>query len=78
MPREYFSFVFVRHPPLSLETPLNKGEPAGWMWGKSIFRFGELTKAREVKITEYVMTGTLSSFAVAILNTLESIENPPK
>lgn len=34
---------------------------------KSIFRFGELTKAREVKITEYVMIGTLSSFAVAIL-----------
>lgn len=34
---------------------------------KSIFRFGELTKAREVKITEYVMIGTLSSFAIAII-----------
>lgn len=34
---------------------------------KSIFRFGELTKPREVKITEYVMIGTLSSFAIAIL-----------
>lgn len=34
---------------------------------KSIFRFGELTKPREVKITEYVMIGTLSSFTVAIL-----------
>ena len=34
---------------------------------KSIFRFGELTKAREVKITEYVMVGTLSSFSIAIL-----------
>ena len=34
---------------------------------KSIFRFGELTKAREVKITEYVMNGTLSSFTIAIL-----------
>lgn len=34
---------------------------------KSIFRFGELTKAREVKITEYVMFGTLSSFAIVIL-----------
>ncbi|MGP1465560.1 DUF3307 domain-containing protein [Prevotella koreensis] len=34
---------------------------------KSIFRFGELTKAREVKITEYVMIGTLSSFTIAIL-----------
>jgi len=34
---------------------------------KSIFRFGELTKAREVKYTEYVMIGTLSSFTIAIL-----------
>lgn len=34
---------------------------------KSIFRFGELTKAKEVKITEYVMIGTLPSFAIAIL-----------
>lgn len=34
---------------------------------KSIFRFGELTKAREVKITEYVMIGTFSSFTIAIL-----------
>lgn len=34
---------------------------------KSIFRFGELTKPREVKITEYVMIGTLSSFAIAII-----------
>ena len=33
---------------------------------KSIFRFGELTKAKEVKITEYVMIGTLSSFTIAI------------
>ena len=34
---------------------------------KSVFRFGELTKAKEVKITEYVMIGTLSSFTIAIL-----------
>ena len=34
---------------------------------KSIFRFGELTKAREVKFTEYVMIGTLSSFTIAII-----------
>ncbi len=34
---------------------------------KSIFRFGELTKPREVKITEYVMIGTFSSFAIAII-----------
>ena len=34
---------------------------------KSIFRFGELTKAPEVKLTEYVMIGTLSSFSIAII-----------
>lgn len=34
---------------------------------KSVFRFGELTKAKEVKITEYVLIGTLSSFTIAIL-----------
>jgi hypothetical protein len=34
---------------------------------KSVFRFGELTKPSEVKITEYVMIGTLSSFTIAIV-----------
>ena len=34
---------------------------------KSIFRFGEFTKPSEVKNTEYVMIGTLSSFAIAII-----------
>ena len=34
---------------------------------KSIFRFGELNKAKEIKITEYVLIGTLASFTVAIL-----------
>jgi hypothetical protein len=34
---------------------------------KSIFRFGELNKAGEVRITEYVLIGTLASFTVAIL-----------
>lgn len=34
---------------------------------KSVFRFGELNKAKEIKTTEYVLIGTLSSFAVAIL-----------
>ena len=34
---------------------------------KSVFRFGELTKAKEVKITEYVLIGALSSFTIAIL-----------
>ena len=34
---------------------------------KSIFRFGDLTQARDRKLTEYVMIGTLLSFGIAIL-----------
>ena len=34
---------------------------------KSIFRFGDLNKAREIKITEYVLLGTLASFSLALL-----------
>lgn len=35
------------------------------MAAKSIFRFGELNKAKEIKITEYVLIGTLASFTIA-------------
>lgn len=34
---------------------------------KSIFRFGELSKAQEIRTTEYVLIGTLASFTIAIL-----------
>ena len=34
---------------------------------KSIFRFGDLNKAREIKITEYVLLGTLASFTIALI-----------
>lgn len=34
---------------------------------KSIFRFGELNKAQEIRTTEYVLIGTLASFTMAIL-----------
>lgn len=34
---------------------------------KSIFRFGDLNKAREIKVTEYVLLGTLASFSIALL-----------
>lgn len=34
---------------------------------KSIFRFGELSKAQEIKTTEYVLIGTLASFTIAII-----------
>jgi hypothetical protein len=34
---------------------------------KSVFRFGDLTKARDRKLTEYILIGTLLSFGIAIL-----------
>lgn len=34
---------------------------------KSVFRFGELNKAKDIKITEYVLLGTFASFTIAIL-----------
>ena len=34
---------------------------------KSIFRFGDLSKAKDIKITEYVLIGTLTSFTIAIM-----------
>ncbi|TJZ63101.1 DUF3307 domain-containing protein [Sphingobacterium olei] len=33
---------------------------------KSIFRFGDLTNARDTKFTEYILVGTLASFVIAI------------
>ena len=37
---------------------------------KSIFRFGDLTKAKDRKLTEYMMIGTLLSFGIAIISCL--------
>jgi hypothetical protein len=34
---------------------------------KSIFRFGELSKASEIKPTVYILIGTLASFSIAII-----------
>jgi hypothetical protein len=34
---------------------------------KSVFRFGDLSKAKNMKLTEYVLIGTLLSFGIAIL-----------
>lgn len=34
---------------------------------KSIFRYGDLNKARDIRATEYVLVGTLTSFTIAIL-----------
>lgn len=37
---------------------------------KSVFRFGDLSKAKNMKLTEYVLIGTLLSFGIAILTAL--------
>jgi hypothetical protein len=34
---------------------------------KSVFRFGELNKAKEIRTTEYVLIGTFASFTIAII-----------
>ena len=34
---------------------------------KSVFRFGDLTKAKDRKLTEYILVGTLLSFGIAIV-----------
>ena len=43
-------------------------EPLGLLLAaKSVFRFGDLNKAKEIKITEYVLLGTLASFTIALI-----------
>ena len=34
---------------------------------KSIFRFGDLKENKEIRLTEYILIGTLLSFGLAIL-----------
>jgi hypothetical protein len=46
---------------------LNRWEGIGFLLGaKSIFRFGDLTEAKDTKLTEYVLIGTMLSFILAI------------
>lgn len=33
---------------------------------KSVFRFGDLSKSKDRKLTEYVLIGTLLSYVIAI------------
>ena len=40
---------------------------------KSIFRFGDLTNAKDRKLTEYILIGTLMSFLIAIVTGLAII-----
>lgn len=41
---------------------------------KSVFRFGDLTRAKDRKLTEYILIGTLLSFLIAILTGLIAIQ----
>lgn len=46
---------------------LNHWEAVGFLLAaKSVFRFGNLQESRDRKLTEYVLIGTLLSFAIAI------------
>jgi hypothetical protein len=47
---------------------LDKWEGVGVLLAaKSVFRFGDLKEARDMKLTEYVLIGTLLSFGTAIV-----------
>lgn len=46
---------------------LNQWQAIGLLiTAKSVFRFGDLSKARDRKLTEYILIGTLLSFGIAI------------
>jgi hypothetical protein len=54
---------------------LGKWEGVGFLLAaKSVFRFGDLKEAKNMKLTEYVLIGTLLSFGLAILTGLASIK----
>lgn len=52
-----FTFIVVNH-----------WEGVGFMIAaKSVFRFSDLAQAKQRKLTEYVLIGTLLSFGIAVL-----------
>ncbi len=47
---------------------LNQWQALGFLLAaKSIFRFGDLSKSRDRKLTEYILIGTLLSFGIALI-----------
>lgn len=59
-----FSFVLLNH-----------WEAVGFLLAaKSVFRFGDLTKAKDRQLTEYILIGTLLSFGIAIIIGLTYLE----
>jgi hypothetical protein len=54
-----FVFIFI---------VTNHWEAVGFLIAaKSVFRFGDLRKSKERKLTEYILTGTLLSFGIALV-----------
>lgn len=52
----------------------NHWEAVGFLLAtKSIFRFGDLKESNEIKLTEYILIGTLLSFGTAILVALATL-----
>lgn len=50
---------------------LGKWEGVGFLLAaKSVFRFGDLKEAKDMKLTEYVLIGTFLSFGIAVLTGL--------
>ncbi|MGB6037763.1 MAG: DUF3307 domain-containing protein, partial [Cryomorphaceae bacterium] len=50
---------------------LNQWSAIGFLiTAKSVFRFGDLSRAKDRKLTEYILIGTLLSFGLAILTGL--------
>lgn len=50
---------------------LQQWQAIGWLIAaKSILRFSDLSRAKDRKLTEYVLTGTLLSFTIAIISGL--------
>ncbi|HEU4469629.1 MAG TPA: DUF3307 domain-containing protein [Flavisolibacter sp.] len=53
---------------------LGKWEGVGFLLAaKSVFRFGDLREARDRKLTEYVLIGTLLSFGIAIITGIVTV-----
>ncbi len=54
---------------------LNQWSAIGFLiTAKSVFRFGDLTKGKNMKLTEYILIGTFISFGLAILTGLLYLE----
>ena len=57
--KDYLVFVFMI---------TNEWQAVGFLLAaKSVFRFGNLQEAKDRKLTEYILIGTLLSFGIAVL-----------